>query len=88
MNRDLLKKIIRRIGSLSQNIVIEGYTQDEIEQVIEKLVQEEVVIRVKATAYGLNVLGQAGEPKEIERYELMEYKLKELYHIDRWGNEI
>lgn len=88
MNRDLLKKIIRRIGSLSQNIVIEGYTQDEIEQVIERLVQEEVVIRVKATAYGMNALGYTGEPKEIERYELMEYKLKELYRIDRWGNEI
>ena len=88
MNRDLLKKIIRQIGSPAPSIKVAGYTQDEVKQVIERLVQEEVVIRVKATAYGLNVLGQAGEPKEIERYELMEYKLKELYHIDRWGNEI
>lgn len=79
MNRDLLKNIIRRIGSLSQNIVIEGYTQNEIKQVIERLVQEGILIKGKASVYGRNALGYTGEPKEIESYVLMEYKLRFMY---------
>ena len=88
MDKTLLKQVVKRMNVLTTEIKVEGYTEQEVEDVVQKLVQDGVARRSKSIGLGYNALGPTGSPKELEGYHVDEYKLKTLYHIDKMGNEI
>lgn len=88
MNKILLKQVVKRMNVFTTEIKVEGYAEQEIEEVIQRLIQDGVARRGKGTGFGYNALGSTGSPKELEGYYVDEYKLKTLYHIDKMGNEL
>ena len=91
MDLELLKKVVKRVSPLTTTatkIKIEGYTDDEVNQMIQKLIDAGIVTKQKGKKYGLGMLGFDTDGEEIEYYNVFETKLKELNHIDRMGNKI
>ena len=88
MDKTLLKQVVKRMNVLTTDIKVEGYTEQEVEQVVQQLIEDGVARKSKGISFGRNSLGVTGSPKEQEGYSVDEYKLKNLYHIDRMGNEV
>ena len=81
MDKTLLKQVVKRMNVLTTDIKVEGYTEQEVEQVVQQLIEDGVARKSKGISFGRNA-------KEQEGYSVDEYKLKNLYHIDRMGNEV
>jgi hypothetical protein len=88
MDKTLLKQVVKRMNVLTTDIKVEGYTEQEVEQVVQQLIEDGVARKSKGISFGRNALGATGSPKEQEGYSVDEYKLKNLYRIDRMGNEV
>lgn len=98
MDRTLLKEVVRRIQPMRREIVIPGYSHEEIQIIVDELIQNNVISPIKSTNFIPNIKnGTIREGTQfpsiktedkVGGYEVWESKLKEIYKMDRMGNDI
>ena len=68
MDLELLKKVVKRVSPLTTTatkIKIEGYTDDEVNQMIQKLIDAGIVTKQKGKKYGVSVAMSAAGRKPV-----------------------
>lgn len=90
MNRELLRKVVRRISPMTREVLVEGYSKEEVEEVINELIAQKIIKPSQGITYMADPRGGriVKEGKEIEfGYDIWEFELKNKYKMDRMGKD-